>query len=112
MKSECQLPGTDVTVPYDMVADDAFPLKSYILKPYGQRGFTKEQCIFNYRPSRARRIVENGFGILANRFRVFMKPIALEPIVMREKSSCLLCMALTLAWCKLCEEGCFCGMGI
>ncbi len=27
MKSECQLPGTDVTVPYAMVADDAFPLK-------------------------------------------------------------------------------------
>ena len=77
--SECQLPGTDTVVPYAFVADDAFPLRPYILKPYGQRGLTKEQRIFNYRLSRARRIVENGFGILASRFRVFMKPIVLEP---------------------------------
>ena len=61
------------------MADDAFPLKDYIQKPYGQVGLTKEMRIFNYRQSRARHIVENAVGILANRFRVFMTPIGLAP---------------------------------
>ena len=60
-----------ISLPYNY-ADDAFPLKPYIQKPYSQIGLTAERCIFNYRLSRARR---NGFGILAKRFRVFMNPL-------------------------------------
>ena len=68
------------TVPYVIVADDAFPLKSYIMKPFGSRNLSSEQRIFNYRLSRARRIVENAFGILASRFRVFLSTISLNPV--------------------------------
>ena len=66
-------------IPYTIVADDAFPLKSYIMKPYSQVGLTKLKRVFNYRLSRARRVVENAFGILANRFRVFTSPMRLSP---------------------------------
>lgn len=66
-------------VPYMIVADDAFPLKEYIQKPYSQVGLTTEKRIFNYRLSRTRRVVENAFGILSNRFQVFMTPIRLAP---------------------------------
>ena len=59
-------------MPFVIVADDAFPLKQYIQKPYSQVGLTRQKRIYNYRLSRARRIVENAFGILANRFWVFM----------------------------------------
>ena len=73
------MPGQCQALPCVIVADDAFLLKEYILKPYSQVGLTREKRIFNYRLIRARRIVENGFGILANRFRIFMTPIALAP---------------------------------
>nr|CAI5845958.1 unnamed protein product [Callosobruchus analis] len=35
--------------------------------------------IYNYRLSRARRIVENAFGLLSAIFRIFRKPIAVKP---------------------------------
>ena len=73
------LPKSQSKIPYVIVADDAFSLSSYLMKPYSMRNMTREQRVFNYRLSRARRTVENAFGILANRFRVFMTPIALSP---------------------------------
>ena len=77
--SATPLPGGDRPVPFMIVADDAFPLRQNIMKPYSQIGLTTQKRIFNYRLSRARRIFENAFGILSNRFRVFMTPIGLEP---------------------------------
>ena len=61
-------PGTDEPRPFAMVGDEAFPLRSYLMKPFPQRNLTYEQRIYNYRLSRARRTVENAFGILANRY--------------------------------------------
>jgi hypothetical protein len=75
-----------------LVGDDAFPLKPYLLKHYSKQQLTKEEKIYNYRTSRARRIVENGFGILANRFRIFRKPVPVkvETTVKITKASCAL----------------------
>lgn len=61
-----------------LVADDAFPLKPYIMKPYSKKKCTEAERIFNYRLSRARRISENAFGILSWRFRIFQRPIELK----------------------------------
>ena len=63
-----QLPDGDTDVPYFLVGDDAFALRNWMMKPYSKREMTAWERIFNYRSSRARRIVENAFGILANRY--------------------------------------------
>ena len=53
--------------PYVCVADDAFLLTNYMMKPYPQKDLTIDSRIFNYRLSRTRQISENAFGFLANR---------------------------------------------
>lgn len=73
------LPGSNITLPYAFVGDEAFPLRNDVMKPFSFRNLDHEQQIFNYRLSRARRTVENVFGVLANRLRVFLSNIALEP---------------------------------
>lgn len=81
------------SVPYVIVADDAFPLRPDILKPFRQAQLdSPDKEIFNYRLSRARHVVENGFGILASRFRIYHTPINLEPqnIVKVVMATCVL----------------------
>ena len=73
------LPNSEKKLPFVFVGDDAFALRENFMKPYGQTGLTGEQRIFNYRLSRARRVVENSFGILVSRFGVLQRPIALSP---------------------------------
>ncbi|XP_054720872.1 uncharacterized protein LOC129230496 [Uloborus diversus] len=74
------LPSTNVPAPFVIVADDAFPFEENILKPYKGTPLTEEMIIFNYRLSRARRVTENAFGILANRFRVSQSEILTLPV--------------------------------
>ena len=68
-----------ISLPYVFVGDDAFALKKFMTKPYPQHNLTEDKRIYNYRHSRGRRISENLFGILANRWRVFFTTINLEP---------------------------------
>jgi len=63
-------------MPYVLVGDEAFQLIDFLLRPYpGKGGLTHEKSIYNYRLSRARRTIENTFGILVSQWRILKKPI-------------------------------------
>ena len=73
------LPGTfHPSLPYIIVGDEA---KNHMMRPYPGRNLTESQVIFNYRLSRARMVIENTFGKLASRWRIFRIPILLSLIM-------------------------------
>lgn len=72
------LSGRKINVPFTLVADDAFALRSNVMKPYPGHYLPATKRIFNYRLSRARRTIENAFGIVSSKFRLLRTTINLD----------------------------------
>jgi len=68
-----------LSMPFVLVGDEAFALSEHVLRPYPNKKLTLLKHICNYRLSRAHRIVECTFGILANKWRIFQRPIDVKP---------------------------------
>lgn len=69
------LPAGNFDFPFYFVADEAFPLKKYIMRPYSKRTLDNRKRVFNYRLSKGRKSVECAFGMLVSKFRLFEGPI-------------------------------------
>ncbi|CAN7938463.1 unnamed protein product [Ixodes hexagonus] len=85
--------GSVGSMPFFFVGDEAFPLRTYLMRPYPRKSQfeqTHQRRIFNYRLSRARRVVENTFGIMAQRWRILRRPFkATNENVTRIVSACV-----------------------
>ncbi|KYN50392.1 hypothetical protein ALC57_00029, partial [Trachymyrmex cornetzi] len=87
------LPGRDVPFPHVIVADEAFPLNTYLMRPYARRnGLTDRQRIFNYRLSRARLCIENTFAILVSRWHILHKRLYFSVENAQEIFKALVCL--------------------
>lgn len=58
------LPGSNTTMPFVFIADEAYPLMPNLLKPYSKTQLNADAEYFNKRLSRARKTVECAFGII------------------------------------------------
>ena len=60
-----------------LIGDEGFALQTYLMRPFPRAAMANDarKKKFNKQLSRARRVVENAFGILAQKWRVFFRPI-------------------------------------
>jgi len=62
---------SDLELTFVILGDEAYPLLSYLMRPYPRRQLTESRRLFNYRLSRGKRVVESAFGIPAGKRRSY-----------------------------------------
>jgi len=73
IRTDICVPGTYIEAPFVIVGDEAFQLKTYLMRPYpGRQSSGNDRMTYvNNRLLRALRVSENAFGILVKKFRIF-----------------------------------------
>lgn len=80
LPSNKPLPGQNEAIPMVLIGDEAFALKSYLMKPFPRRlsRLDQRRDKYNYRLCSARRVVENAFGILTKKWRIYKGSIEVK----------------------------------
>ncbi|XP_018575296.1 protein ALP1-like [Anoplophora glabripennis] len=86
------LPHSQISLPYYFVGDEAFQMSPRVMKPYPGRYLNDMKRIFNYRLSRGRRVIENSFGLLVSRWRIFRRPICSMPETVNKIITACVCL--------------------
>lgn len=86
------LPNSNIMFPHFFIGDEAFPLKIYMMRPYPKKDLCNRKRIFNYRLCRARRVIENSFGILTTKWRVLRRSLCFSPANVEVIVKALICL--------------------
>ena len=65
--------GSGTEVPFIILGDEAYTLKTYIMKPFARKDLSCEERVFNNWLSRASRCVECAFVIITVKWQMFNK---------------------------------------
>lgn len=106
------LPNSNMLFPHFFVGDEAFPLKPYMMRPYPKKDLCDSNQIFNYRLSRARRVIENSFGILVTKWRVLRRSLCCSPANAEVIVKALICLHNFLFTNKGGIGGRYCPLGL
>ncbi|XP_052249754.1 putative nuclease HARBI1 [Dreissena polymorpha] len=87
-----QIPNDDQDMPYFILGDGAFGLRTHLMKPNSHRGLSKQVLITYYRISRGRRVVENAFGILAQRWQIVLTTMMQGPDTVKTVLEACICL--------------------
>lgn len=95
--------------PHVLIGDEAFALKPYLMKPFPYRQAREDprKEHYNKRLCRARRVVENAFGILAQKWRAYYRPLEVkkETVIKIVQATCVLHNYLRTKPCDIeCDE--------
>lgn len=82
----------DYKFPYVFVGDEAFPLKHYLMRSFPKNSCDREKRIYNYRLCRARRTIENTFGIMCAKWRIYQRPIDTDVVVAENVVKATVCL--------------------
>lgn len=80
-------------LPFVLVGDEAFALSEFMMRPYPRcNELNLRKRVFNYRLSRARRIIECAFGTLVRIFQVLASPMKTSLLVNIQVVNACVCL--------------------
>ena len=68
-----------IVLPHVFIADEAYPLRYNLMRPYPFRSLDSNKKIFNDRLSTARKTVECAFGIITKKWEFLQRPSNFKP---------------------------------
>ncbi|CAL4162053.1 unnamed protein product [Meganyctiphanes norvegica] len=92
------LPNSHCKLPFVLVGNHTFPLKSYLMRPYPSTNKSVTKRVFSYRLLRAQKVVQNAFGILESKFNILNKTFTFVP--KKVKDIVMACVSLHNLLCK------------
>ena len=79
LPEEKNLPRASTKAPFYLIGDEAYPLRTFLMRPFPRTVLTDERREFNRRISRARQCIECAFGILTAKWRCLKTELELSP---------------------------------